>query len=73
MTEMKIGRGRIHPELDPERAAEGKLGRKLGWRNNLDGAAGKRRSLFLRLIFVHVPLSQFHSPELQWFPSVQEY
>ncbi len=73
VTEMQIGCGRIHPELDPERAAERKFGRKLGGRNNLDSAAGQSRSLFLRLIFVRRPLSQFRSPELEWFSSVQEF
>src|SRR5208282_2241361 len=73
VTEMQIGRGRIHPELDPERPAERNLGRKLGRRNDLAAAPGKRGSLFIRLIFVHVPLRQFRSPGFQWPSSVQDY
>jgi hypothetical protein len=65
VTEMQIGRGRIHPELDPERPVERKLRGKLLWRNDFGGAADKRRSLFIRLIFVHVPLRQVRSPESQ--------
>src|ERR1700736_169642 len=35
MAEVEIARRRIHPELDPERTAFGKLGRKLGRRDDL--------------------------------------
>ena len=63
VTEMQIGRGRIHPELDPERPAEREFRRELRRRNNFGGAAGERGRLFIGLIFVHVPLCQFRSPE----------
>ena len=62
VTEMQIGRGRIHPELDPERPAERDFGGKLRRRNNLRGAARERGSLFIRLIFLHVSLRQIRSP-----------
>ena len=65
VTEMQIGRGRIHPELDPERPAQRDFGRELGRRNDLAAAPGERGSLFVRLIFVHVPIRQFRSPEFQ--------
>ena len=73
VAEMQVGRGRIHPELDPERPAERNFGRELRRRNNFDGAAGERRRLFIRLIFLHVPLGQFRSLEFQWLSSVQEF
>ncbi len=74
VAEMKVGRGRIHPELDPQRAAERELGGQLGRRNSLGGAAGKRRRLFIRLIFVYVPLRQIRSPETpNDASSVQEF
>ena len=62
VTEMQVGRGRIHPELDAQRPSERDLRRQLGRRNNLGGPAGERSRLFNRLIFVHFPLGQFRPP-----------
>ena len=63
VTEMQIGRGRIHPELDAQRPSERDLRRELGRRNNFGRPAGERRRLFIGLIVVHFPLGQFRSPE----------
>ena len=73
VAEMEVGRRRIHSELDSQRAAELEFGPELGRRNDLDSAAGKRRHLFIRLVFLHGALRHFRSLEFRWHSSVQEF
>src|SRR5271170_3608631 len=62
VTQMQVGRGRIHPELDPERTAERNFCGKLRLRNQFGGPTSERRRLLIRFVFVYGPLRQFRSP-----------
>ena len=56
MAKMKVGGGRIHPQLDPQRPSLGKLGGQLGGRNYFHRAPREPLGQFLCMFLVHCGL-----------------
>ena len=54
MAQMQVGRGRIHPELDAQRAPLAQLGRQLLARDDFEGVAPQLPRLLFGVVLVHV-------------------